>query len=270
MKNLETQPLSVSRQKLYASLAKKKYRARHKLFLAEGERTVTQLLESGNPDTEAVVIVESITLPGKIASCCASRKIPVFTASPDRFLQLADTRTPQGILAVCRIPGLVPLSYFRGVQGDVLLALDDLSDPGNLGTMYRTAAWFGAGGLIISPETADLYNPKVVRSTAGATGSLPVAEAPMEEALSRLSAAGYRILLLDLAPEAITLQKAAAENENRPVVLVAGNEARGISEGLKAVYPKVYIPGSSDRVESLNAAVSTAIALHAFRQTFFG
>lgn len=262
-------PVSKAQLKTFASLHQKKFRSRYGLYVAEGERTVGQLLRRTEPGIEAMLLSPVFEADEALLKSCAAKQIPVLRCTAEEFARLSDTKQPQGILAVCRQPDFGPFDAFSPAPGSLLLALDDLRDPGNLGTTYRTAAWFGASGLLLGTGCADLYNPKVTRSTSGATGTLPAWEGDLPEMLTALLGKGCDILLLDLNPDARSLQEAAAERsrikkESRsPLVLVTGNEAHGVSETLRNRYPAVFIPGMAGQVESLNAATSTAIALYA-------
>lgn len=261
-------PVSKAQLKKYASLHQKKFRSRYSLYVAEGERTVRQLLSRSEPGIEAILLAPAFEADETLLKTCAIKQVPVMRCTAEEFARLSDTQQPQGILAVCRQPDFGLFDAFVPMPGALLLALDDLRDPGNLGTIYRTAAWFGASALLLGTGCADLYNPKVTRSTSGATGTLPVWEGNMPEMLEALAGKGCDILLLDLNPQARTLQDAAEarsriKQESRsPLVLVTGNEAHGVSDALRSRYPAVYIPGMAGQVESLNAATSTAIALY--------
>jgi len=253
-------PLSASELKLYRSLLKKKYRVQHGLFLAEGERTVSQLLEHGHLDAVSVIIREDLedTFSGRFSDAAG---ISFRTVSKKILAEFSDTQTPQGITGVFRIPESLPAEKLELQPGAFAIALDGLSDPGNLGTVYRTAAWFGASAVICGEGTADLYNPKTVRSTAGATGSIPVCDANLPQALNHLEQKGYEIRLLDLTENAVPVSDIPASLGRRPAVFVLGNEAHGIQSGLRDRYPAVYIPGNPKHVESLNAAVSAGILM---------
>jgi len=255
--------ISNAQLKLYSSLKQKKYRSRHGLFLAEGERTVEQLLGKKNLQAEAVVVSPDSASLENLVSLCDAAGARLLGANKKELLMLSDTQHTQGVLAVVQVPQFPAPGSWEVKPGEVLLALDGLSDPGNAGTLYRTAAWFGSAGLLVSEGSVDLYNPKVVRSTAGATGSLPAAECSLPEVVEEFHKKGCTVLLLDLNEQAQSLDEVAkAHKENpKPLLLVVGNEAHGISEELKGRYASVYIPGKAEQVESLNAAISAGIAL---------
>ncbi len=257
-------PLSASELKLCRSLLQKKYRTRHGLFLAEGERTVQQLLDRDSLTIDYVILQDETRVPEfEERAAISGAKVRISTAKTLKML--TDTQTTQGILAVVRIPEQPALDAITIKPGSMIIALDGLGDPGNLGTVYRTAAWFGADFLIAGKGTVDLYNPKTVRSTAGATGTVPVIEAELLAALEQLQQKGCAVRLLDLSPEAESVAGLADTLGEQPAVFVLGNEAHGIQDALRERYQSVYIPGNSDNVESLNAAVSAGILMSRMR-----
>jgi RNA methyltransferase, TrmH family len=164
------------------------------------------------------------------------------------------------MFAVCRTP--MPADAGDLLKGDgVILALYQMSDPGNLGTIIRSATWFGTRGVFLSTGTVDLYNPKVVRSMAGSTGSLPVASGFLAIFLEEAKKAGWRIYLLDAGENSKPL---SAIRPGKRSILVLGSEAHGLPEPIKNAYTCVKIEpaGDTPHVESLNAAVSASIALY--------
>jgi len=151
--------------------------------------------------------------------------------------------------------------FGEGEQRRVLLALDRIQDPGNMGALYRSAAWFGVLGLLAGVGTVDLYNPKVVRSTAGALGSVPIVKGELPDLLDELVKAGWQVVVMDAGGEGLECGAALWSSK---VVLVVGNEANGIdSEILKRAGKTIAIQGNSDNVESLNVVVAASIGLFA-------
>ncbi|MCP9290821.1 TrmH family RNA methyltransferase [Gracilimonas sediminicola] len=239
--------------KLLRKLARKKYRENEQRFVVEGERAVEQVLENGLVEVETVFVVE-----GK----AASDEWSAFSASieADVLDEVADTENPQGILAVCKMPDEISANELREQSG-IIVAIDAIQDPGNMGTILRTAAWFGAKALIAGKGSVDVYHPKVVRSTAGATGSIPVLSGELEEIFTELEANGWQILLLDGGPESINLRSVQPAKKT---IIVVGNEGNGISESLlhsKRKKVRIESAPGQDKVESLNAAIAVSIAL---------
>ncbi|MDI6401616.1 RNA methyltransferase [Balneolaceae bacterium ANBcel3] len=272
------------------SLQKKK--ARHELgyFLAEGIRTVEQILENRCVQVVGIFSDQSIGLSGRIASACYTAEqsfsgsikglehfdgdsIPCYALSSGVFSQLVDTENSQGVMALCKIPEPISDDILLSKQ-EILLAIDRVQDPGNMGTLIRTAVWFGVCGLVLSGGSADIFHPKVVRSTAGATGVLPWVETDLELFLEKAFRNKRKIYLLDGSPDAESYRDIRPSGSD---ILVAGNEANGISLSIKKQgYPKIKIDASNDLglknrtgvlpVESLNVAIATAIAMAQFQE----
>jgi RNA methyltransferase, TrmH family len=249
--------LSLAKATLVRKLHQKKHRDELGLFIAEGSRVVEQILENRRITVEFVVVREE---PDGHSDIGLGMDADIYEAGHSLFEELATTDNPQSIFAVCRTP--MPADTSDLLNGDgVILALYQMSDPGNLGTILRSAAWFGTRGVFLSTGTVDLYNPKVVRSMAGSTGSLPVASGYLAIFLEEAKKAGWRIYLLDAGENSSRL---SAIRPGKRSVLVLGSEAHGLPEPLKEAYTCVKIEpaGNAPHVESLNASVSASIALY--------
>lgn len=174
------------------------------------------------------------------------------------FKTISDTQTPQGILAVVKRREYEPEELFNGFVGS-LLFLEDIRDPGNLGTILRTAEAAGAAGIILSKESVDVYNPKVVRSTMGSVFRMPVAYAG-DFGKTLLSAKSCNVVLyaMDLSGEKDYDQ----EEYSGKCGIIIGNEARGITDATAALADRrIKIPMCGN-VESLNAAVAASVILY--------
>ena len=237
------------------SLGKRRQRREMGQFIAEGHRTVQQIMTQNNLQVKEIFITEEyfneFGKPAKNAS--------VFLISAKDLNLITDTESQQGICAVCEIPSPVNVSYWDKPEG-FLLAFDHVQDPGNLGTLIRTAAWFGCKGIISSEGTVDQWNAKLVRSTVGATGYLPYIEGNLEEFFAQLEVFGWQIMLLDADEDSISLSD---WNPHPGVIFVIGNEANGIDAQLLEKYPKLRIDGVKNQIaaESLNASVAGAIVM---------
>lgn len=243
--------------KNWRKLRQKKYRRDLGLFLAEGERCVEQILHNRRIAVEAVLRSGSSGWTPDHAAC------PFYELDERDFQAVADTKNPQGVAAVCRIPPDISVDRMKTGKG-LMIAVDGIRDPGNLGTIIRTAVWFGAGGLLCGNGSVDPYHPKVVRSTAGATGALPVAGGELHPMLSLLEEQGWQVFLLQDGEESAVLEEAGKTDR---VILVVGNEANGVNQALFTGNRKrVCIRGQSETVESLNAAVALSIALYEMRR----
>lgn len=242
----------LSRQKRadIRNLSRKKVRIETGRFIAEGRRAVEQILANGRIRIEMILTDGDAFDAGPVA---------VHRLNKAEFSEFSDTETSQGVIAVCVTPPMAATASICATPG-MILALDGLQDPGNLGTLVRTAAWFDAAGVFLGHGTTELYQPKVVRSTAGATGMLPAAEGDLAGMLAEAASAGRPIFILDGGDDSIPLESATYPSNS---VIVVGNEGRGVSPSiLNLPNPKVRICGNASKVESLNAAVAASIALH--------
>ncbi|HBQ60576.1 MAG TPA: hypothetical protein DD671_13380, partial [Balneolaceae bacterium] len=147
--------------KLLRKLNRKKYREKEQRFVVEGERAVEQVVENGLLDVETVFVQERFKVQD-----VRFKEIEVCVLEDEIFAEVADTDNPQGILAVCAMPDEIQYEQLADESG-IIVATDAIQDPGNMGTILRTAAWFGAKALIAGKGSVDVYHPKVVRSTAG-------------------------------------------------------------------------------------------------------
>ncbi|ABB23184.1 TrmH family RNA methyltransferase [Pelodictyon luteolum] len=260
MKNRALPEVSRALLKRIARLQQRKYRDREGLFIAEGLRTVRELLgQMAGADMLDCLICTAEGLAFFPESSIYSGSL--FLASEDDFNRVAGTSSPQGVLGVFRQP-VFPLPYERPYSGRALLvALDEVQDPGNAGTILRTAAWLGADGLLAGPGTVDLYNAKTVRSSAGSLLGMPHTRAgDLPAALRQLQKAGFKVICSSLEGEDFRSGGAWPER----TVLVVGNEANGVGPEVRVLADRlVKIPHGRGpaRVESLNAAVSAAILM---------
>lgn len=253
-----------NRQKtLLRKLGRKKYRQKEQLYLLEGHRAVLQVLDNPGQRVEALFFDESKAVWDHPSWQKYNHQEKSFMVPSAVFREVTDTDHPQGVLALCRMSPEATLEEMVS-RRNIIIALDALQDPGNLGTIIRTAVWFGAGGLLSGKGTVDMFHPKVVRSTAGATGQLPFINGDLDELLPSFEQAGWPVFILDAAPGAITLSEVEAESQ---AILVVGNEGHGVSPELineRRHRIKIASPRSTPEVESLNAAVAASVALYAF------
>ena len=263
MTQLEIPALSKAKLKLYVKLHQKKFRDSEGLFLAEGLRTVRELSEN-IPDEEMLVaiLIREGEPDGK--RFFHTYKGKVFSINERECSQLSGTSTPQGIFGVFR--QLSQTETVAAASGGKLaksfiVALDDVQDPGNVGTILRTAVWFGAQAMICSSGSADRYNSKAVRSCAGSIyGIHHYGVERLDLELQRLQKLGYSIVTSSLDGKDFREFTSWPEKQ----VLVVGNEANGVSEPVKTLTDRlVRIPHSGKKpgVESLNASVSAAILM---------
>ena len=251
--------LSRREERLLRSLRQRKAREAEGLFLAEGVRAVEDLLASPLPVRLAVAASSRGDTPRgqALLDVLARKRVALHRASERDLAALADTETPQGILAVAPIPS-AGLDALRVQDHDpaVVLVLDAVQDPGNFGTLARTAEALGAVGLVALPGTVDPWNPKSVRAAMGSTFRVPVVQVDWEQLAPWLASGGFATLAAAAGGEPL--------GEARPVraALVLGNEGAGISEATRARADRVVGIPLRGRAESLNVAAAGAILLY--------
>ena len=256
------QTISNRQLTLIRKLGRKKHRWQEGYFMVEGERAVQQVVENGYLQVEHLFFDREQRLWEIGSWKNLSKKIDTAVVDSGDFVEIADTDHPQGVLAQCVLPEETGLDRLVR-DGGILVAADRIQDPGNLGTIIRSAAWFGVGGLLAGKGTVDLFHPKVVRSTAGATGAVPYRNSRLADDLNRLQQLGWRIVLLDARPGSVSLHNLKASGKQ---VVVIGNEANGIDEKLFSedrTVARIDPAGGEVPVESLNAAIALSIALYA-------
>jgi len=239
--------------KYYSSLLHKKYRKKENKFIVEGKRLVEEALASS-------YICDSIICSTPFYESNLSfvsnlnKKIPVKTVGEKNFKKISDTISPQGIAAVLEIP---KAKSEVTINENLVVALENISDPGNLGTIIRTCDWFGIQHVIISSNSVELYDPKVIRSTMGSIFHLDVLVIDdLYFTLSSLKQTGSKILCADINGDNIFNYK----NTGRSV-LVLSNEAHGPTKELLDISDiKISIPRIGN-AESLNVASAGAILI---------
>ncbi len=217
------------------------------LFAGEGPKLLAEALR-WDGGVETVIRAPGVSLPE------LPEDVRVAEVSDSLLASVADTETPQGVVFLCRTR---PLDLPEKLEGGRYLVLDGVQDPGNVGTVWRTADAFGADGLILCNGCADPWNPKTVRATMGAVFRLPAYEAGLDAAAARLRGAG-----LPLYAAALREDTADARTVDlRRSAVIIGSEGRGVSaRALELCDRTIKIP-MRERCESLNAAVAAAVLL---------
>lgn len=237
--------VSKNQIKLITSLHQKKFRQANNLFIAEGVKVINELLHS-NFELENVFATE-----------------PLFPAIPkEKFNLIAENdlkkisalTVPNNCLAVFKIPEIKSIN-----QKGLIIALDDIRDPGNLGTILRLCDWFGIEQVVCSEQTVDVYNPKVVQATMGSIARVNVAYLDLEVYLKTTN--------LPIFGTFMDGQNIYKTNLPKEGIIVMGNEANGISSKIEGLAKnRLAIPrfGNLQQTESLNVATATAIILSEF------
>jgi TrmH family RNA methyltransferase len=237
-------PLSHGRATLIRSLHRKKGRMAEGAFLAEGERLLSELPADGGN------VRWFFAEPDKIA-WIEERFPDAAICEIDRNERsLFATEHAQGVGAVVEMPATATIEELAATMQPLLL-LDSLADPGNVGTIIRTAEWFGLGGLLLGVGSVDLYNPKCVRATMGAIFRLPVVEEVIPQMVLQL---GLPLLALDAAAGEFVGDLPLP----RRAIYIIGSEAHGVSSELLGASRPIAIRGGGGG-ESLNAAIAAAI-----------
>lgn len=254
-------PISNNKLTLLRKLNKKKYRHKKGLFLIEGDRAVQQVMANRTISVQALFFDENQQYWQNEHWAEAVGQVDASVMDEALFAEVSDTDNPQGVLAICEMPKETTIAEVQSKKG-IILALDALQDPGNLGTIIRTASWFGVAGILSGKGTVDLFNPKVVRATAGATGSVPYLNGNLSALLKELQKESWPIFTLDAGEGAESLSDVPSVDK---AVIVVGNEAHGIQADLEMVSHRrirIASPQKKLQVESLNAAIATSIALY--------
>ena len=231
--------------KKWAKLKQRKYRKEQGCFIVEGEHLVEEALKS-NWEIE-VIVVEAGFVPNFDLS-----NHTVEYVSDHVFSYLAQTKSPQGILAIVSVKTVTDYAKKR------LLLLDAVQDPGNLGTMIRTADAAGFDAVILGEGTVDLYNDKVIRASQGSIFHIPIIETSLENAIDHLKALGVRICASTLE-QAVPVQTIDWPEQ---VGLIVGNEGSGVSQSLiEKSDLLVHIP-IYGKAESLNVSIAAGIMMY--------
>jgi len=253
--------LSNRRRKAIAALTRRRGRRKHDQTLIEGRRALDAALAAGAPLVDCVVTPEALDDPA-VQALLARFDGPVYTTDPETLRQITDVETPQGLVATTERP-LLDADAVPGRLADdgTALLLDGVQDPGNVGTLLRTAAWFGADVVAAGPGTAGLYGPKVMRAAAGGHWALGLTRTDAPGALlDACRRTGCALYGADLHGT-----RSDTWHPGRPSVLVLGSEAHGLSPAvLDRIDGPVSIPGAPNRpaAESLNVSVAGGILIY--------
>lgn len=239
--------VSKNQIKLITSLQQKKYRKQEQLFFAEGVKVVQELLHSNFELQDLFTTKQDfLTVP----------KNKVHAISEVELKKISALTTPNTCLAVFKIPKVKEM-----VEKGLIVALDDVRDPGNLGTIIRLCDWFGIETLFCSEESVDIYNPKVVQATMGSISRVNVVYGNLETFLSQT-----KLPIFGTFMDGNNIYQEELPKEG---IIIMGNEANGISTSVeKLVSERIAIPrfGNLQVTESLNVATATAIILSEFKR----
>jgi TrmH family RNA methyltransferase len=239
--------VSKNQIKLITSLQHKKYRQEQQMFVAEGVKVIQELLESN-------FVLEHLFEAESIFEHVPSAKKTMVNEQEMKRISALSTASP--CLAIFKIPKATPVD-----NSGLIVALDSVRDPGNLGTIIRLCDWFGVTQLLCSHETVDVYNPKVIQATMGSITRVNVSYLDLNDYISNANLPVFGTFM-----DGVSLYDEVLPKEG---VLVLGNEANGISSNLEnKIANRIAIPrfGAMQKTESLNVATAAAIFLREFRR----
>jgi TrmH family RNA methyltransferase len=243
-------------------LAKRAFRERGRSFLAEGPQAVREALGQPGVVTELFVTAPGRARNPELADQAAAQGAPVHEIGGELMAELAQTITPQGVLAVCRFIDQA-LSAVTAAGPRLVVVMANVRDPGNAGTVLRTADAAGADGVVFAAASVDPYNSKCVRSSAGSLFHLPVvAGHDLADALAGLRSAGLQVLAADGSASQF-LDAPGGPDLARPTAWLFGNEAWGLPPELLKLADAVVAVPIYGKAESLNLAAAAAICLYA-------
>jgi TrmH family RNA methyltransferase len=241
--------VSKNQIKLITSLQQKKYRVANQMFFAEGIKVVNELLASN------FELVHLYTTENDFQTVSNENKTLIDQADLRKITALA---TPNSCLALFKMADVKPI-----MTNGLVMALDSIRDPGNMGTILRLCDWFGIQQIVCSKETVDVYNPKVVQATMGSLTRVNVAYVDLKEFIT-----STELAVLGTFMDGENIYKTELPENG---IIVMGNEANGISKEIEAIVSQrlsISRFGSVQKTESLNVATATAIVLSEFKRGF--
>ncbi len=255
--------LSKARIKQIHSLEQRKYRRAEGLFVAEGHKLVGELLVAGHRPVYICHTPQWIEMHNN-SYLSTSAHCPTDAVSDEELRKVSLLQHPQQVLALFAIPQWQLPAPQEGIQ-ELMLALDGVQDPGNLGTICRIADWFGIENIICSQDTVDIFNPKAIQATMGAISRVHIHYTNLQEFLYEASASNVPVYGTFLDGKNIYERTLSAHG-----LIVMGNEGKGISADIaQTVTDRLFIPNypaERTTTESLNVAVATAITCAEFRR----
>ncbi|RKZ29017.1 hypothetical protein DRQ29_00915 [bacterium] len=252
----------------YRRLTEKRYQHKYRKFAVEGTRFVMEALLASDSSFYPVseILIDPILFKkpygNEIQKIARGKHIPIVQIKRYQFEQISTQKNPQGIMAICEMPSLSDderLDSFLTTDGTILF-LDGVQDPGNCGTLIRSAAAFESSGVIIGENTAKLFNPKVIQASAGAIFHIPVVEIVNRdsvEIIKKFKNTGFKILVS--SADGVPVDRISI---TRKTLLVIGNEGNGVRKSIIDIADKKISIPIAENIESLNAAVAGSIILY--------
>lgn len=244
--------LTKNQIKYYSSLLNKKFRQQEKKFIVEGIKLITEALDSNYSCEIIIALKESVT--ENLIKQLNKKKINTEIVKSADFEKLCDTKNPQGITGVFHFKQQSAIDF---EHEKLIVALENISDPGNVGTIIRNCDWFGVKNILLSSDCAEVYNPKVIRASAGSVFHLNLFDdKDFYKMLLEKKKNGFTILCADLYGENLY-----TFTGNQKIILVLANEANGPTKNLLDICDsRITIP-KKGKAESLNVASASAVIL---------
>lgn len=237
--------LSINKLKWLRNLHSKKFRTIEGFFLVEGEKMIAEIISNQEGDIHCLVLTDKL-----IHKIKEDHKFESFLASEREFERISTLKTPQGILAVVKQSAIKEKQF--NLDKNILI-LDGIQDPGNLGTIIRTADWFGVDQIFCSPDTVEIYNSKVIQASMGSAFRVNIKYGSISEFITTTTLPVYGALLGGRSCYETTI--------NTPGILIIGNEGKGISPNVAALITQPITIPKIGAAESLNAGVACGILL---------
>jgi len=261
--------MSLSRERLksYAKLKQKKYRSLQKKFLVEGLRGIRDIVTEDEDGKliDAVIHTADFSqhdLNEKLIITLRDRGVNVYEVTREDLQRMTETVTTQEVVAVVHQWGYKLDTVLHQMEPQLIVALDNIREPGNLGALIRTCDWFGVNALLLGKGTVEIWNPKVIRSAVGSMVHVPfVEDVDLPEMLPLLRSQGYFIGGTSVRG-GVSISDAVPE---LPAVVIFGNEAEGISHDVLNTIDELLTIPKFGKAESLNVGVSAGVILSAIR-----
>ncbi len=253
-------------KKLRTLLKEKKARDESGQFVAEGIKIVSDMAAKGHVIDFVLVSSGFVRREynKKIMEDMEGRLVPVYTAPNCDFQKLSSLQNSQGILALvkkCEFPALEAV----GEEEALFILCDGVQDPGNLGAIIRTSVAFGVDAVLLTGETVDVYNPKVVRASSGMVLDVPVYDGCSAGKLKSLKEKGYRLLVSSPLKEA-SKDILKVKRPKAPLIIAFGSEGRGVSRQITDIADDFFHIPIAGGVDSLNVAAAAAITIYVFKE----
>ena len=243
--------------KYFSSLLQKKNRIKEKKFLVEGLKNVEEGLNSSYKCEIIFATNKFIDENEDFIKRFKSKSDKIISLKQKELQKISDSQSPQGVAAVFIKPS--KFQELKNSEEEIIVYLDEVADPGNLGTIIRNCDWFGIKKLLLSSKCVEYTNPKVVRSSAGSVFHLDIYENIEVDELRKLKEQGYHLITADVEGENIYEMK-----RDEKIIIAFSNEANGPSEELLKISDKIITIPKSGKAESLNVGSSSSVILSEF------